>query len=184
MSWRWRRRSRSTARRTPTRVVWIVFQGRLKKVRGSQLRHASETEKDIANANTALTLPWTFTTVVGLLEKGTYDDYTNKEVRGRSASGTRTPNRGRSRSRARSVPREGSQPALWQPPPRIAGEPRGEASSASLRQPAPVPRNLVVKGSVRLDLQSRRPQAPQILPGKLRKSEAAVQFFLTCWTSQ
>ena len=88
----------------PTRVVWIVPQKQLKKVRGSQLRHASETERDIANANTALTLPWTFTTVVGLLEKGAYDDYTNEETRGRSAFGTRTPGRRRGRSRARSVP--------------------------------------------------------------------------------
>ena len=98
--------------RTPTRVVWIVPQKRLKKVHGSQLRHASETERDIANANTALTLPWTSATVVGLLEKGAYDDYTNEETRGRSAFGTRTPGRGRSRSRARSVPREASQGAL------------------------------------------------------------------------
>ena len=42
--------------------------------------------------------------------------------------------------------------------------------------------NLVVKSSVLLDFQSHRPR--QILPGKLRKREAAVQFFLTCWTSQ
>ena len=142
------RSSCMTPKKVPTltrKVLWmlssalgsstlaIVSQGRLKKVHGTQLRHASETERDIANANTALTLPWTFTTVVGLLEKGTYDDYTNEKFRGRSASGARTPGRGRSRSRARSVPREGSQ--------------------AALRQPLSVPRpleNLVVKQPVSL----------------------------------
>ena len=43
--------------RLPSRIIWIVSQGRLKKVHGDQLRHASDVERGIANATEATTLP-------------------------------------------------------------------------------------------------------------------------------
>ena len=69
--------------RTPSSVVWIVAQGRLKKFHPSQLRHASETERDVAALNQ--------TTTLGLINAGEYDDFTNP--RQRSCGRDRGPSR-------------------------------------------------------------------------------------------
>ena len=77
-------------------VVWLIANGRLKKAHTSQLRHASERERLIAEANPAPTLPWTFTSLGTLLSPGQYEDLMQDEherlqrprgkVRGRSES--------------------------------------------------------------------------------------------------
>ena len=64
------------ATRAPSNIVWIITQGRLKKTHSSQLRHASEREKLIAEATDAPTLPWTFTSLGRTLQKGEYEDLT------------------------------------------------------------------------------------------------------------
>ena len=75
--------------RARTTIVWFIAQGRLKKAHSSQLRHASERKKEIAEATLALTMPWT-------LSQGQFEDLTAeaavRPARGRSA----TPARGRS----------------------------------------------------------------------------------------
>ena len=69
------------ATRAPSNVVWIISQGRLKKTHSSQLRHASEREKLIAEATEAPTLPWTFTSLGRTLQKGEYEDLTKEPPR-------------------------------------------------------------------------------------------------------
>lgn len=89
--------------RAAANVVWIVTQGRLKKIHSSQLRHASEREKCIAEATSAPTMPWTFSSLSRTLGQGQYEDLTRQRAlpldRGHSA--TPGDRRGRSRSRAR-----------------------------------------------------------------------------------
>ena len=102
----------------------------------------SVTERGIANANEATTLPWTFSTGVGLLEQGSFDDLTRARP-GRGSSSNPTT-RQRSRSRARSVRREGAQSveALPRQPAEssVPAPPRPhEGVSAEPRQPK-VPR--------------------------------------------
>ena len=46
--------------RTPTHLVWVVCQGRLKKIHADQLRHGSPMETEIANNNVGTTFVWTF----------------------------------------------------------------------------------------------------------------------------
>ena len=91
-------------------VIWIVAGGRLKRCSPSQLRHASEKEKLVAEASHgSVTMPWSFTSLLQCLEKGqfdTYDDEAFEEGHPRqspvaSSFQPRTP--GRSRSRARSA---------------------------------------------------------------------------------
>eukprot|EP00435_Cladocopium_sp_Y103_P026888 s2772_g6.t1 len=69
------------ATRAPSNVVWIISQGRLKKTHSSQLRHASERERLIAEATEAPTLPWTFTSLGRTLQKGEYEDLTKEPPR-------------------------------------------------------------------------------------------------------
>lgn len=88
--------------RAPTTVVWFIAQGRLKKAHSSQLRHASDREKEIAESTLAPTMPWTFTSLGRTLSQGQFEDLTMEtfmrpSTRGRSA----TPARGRSRSRGK-----------------------------------------------------------------------------------
>ena len=61
------------------------------------MRHASEREKLIDEANGTVTLPWTFSSLTELMKKGQYDDLTRKPI----SNPTRNELRGRSRSRAR-----------------------------------------------------------------------------------
>ena len=55
--------------------VWIVASGRIKKAHTSQLRHASETEKLIAEASDPVVYPWTMTSLAAM-NKGAYEDLT------------------------------------------------------------------------------------------------------------
>ena len=94
--------------RRPGHVVWIVAGARLKRCSPHQLRHASEQEKLIAETAGAVTMPWSFTSVLSQVERGQfdrYDDLTFEEnhPRQRPAESSFVPRTPRSRSRARSV---------------------------------------------------------------------------------
>ncbi|CAE7708420.1 RE2, partial [Symbiodinium microadriaticum] len=75
-------------------IVWAVCNGRLKKFHHSQVRHASETERLVAEGSNAVAFPWTFASLADLLEKGSYDDESIPRHRPRGRS--RTPARSRS----------------------------------------------------------------------------------------
>eukprot|EP00439_Symbiodinium_sp_Y106_P014973 s9774_g2.t1 len=62
------------ASRRPSLIIWAVAGGRLKRFHASQLRHASESERLVAEATSAVSLPWTMTSLSKLMAKGTYDD--------------------------------------------------------------------------------------------------------------
>ena len=62
--------------RKPSAHVWIVASGRIKKAHTSQLRHASETEKLIAEASDPVVFPWTMTSLAATMNKGAYEDLT------------------------------------------------------------------------------------------------------------
>ncbi|CAJ1341230.1 unnamed protein product [Effrenium voratum] len=61
--------------------IWIISQGTLKKVHRNQLRHASETERLIAENTDVAGMPWTFTQLVSQLNKGEFDDLTQGSLR-------------------------------------------------------------------------------------------------------
>ena len=75
-------------------IVWAVCNGRLKKFHHSQVRHASETERLVAEGASGVAFPWTFASLADLLEKGSYDDESFPRFRARGRS--RTPARSRS----------------------------------------------------------------------------------------
>ncbi|OLP85639.1 putative transposon protein [Symbiodinium microadriaticum] len=75
-------------------IVWAVCNGRLKKFHHSQVRHASETERLVAEGASGVAFPWTFASLADLLEKGSYDDESLPRFRTRGRS--RTPARSRS----------------------------------------------------------------------------------------
>ena len=60
--------------RRPSAYVWAVAGGRLKKFHSTQLRHASEQERLIADATTIASMPWTFASLQKLMGKGVCDD--------------------------------------------------------------------------------------------------------------
>ena len=64
--------------RRPGTIVWAVCDGRLKKFHHSEVRHASETERLVAQG---LAFPWTFSALTALLEEGAYDDETKMRAR-------------------------------------------------------------------------------------------------------
>ena len=121
--------------RAAANVVWIVTQGRLKKIHSSQLRHASERERCIAEATSAPTMPWTFSSLSRTLGQGQYEDLTSQrplpQDRGRSA----TPVRGRGRSRSRA--RQGEESTTTPMPPDQLTSPTtpftGQPASAQLQ---------------------------------------------------
>ena len=59
----------------PASVVWIVANGRLKRCSPHQLRHCSEKEKRMAEASEAVTMPWSFNSLLHLVQKGEYQRY-------------------------------------------------------------------------------------------------------------
>ena len=59
----------------PGSVVWIISSGRLKRTSPQQLRHASEKERLLAEASGAVTVPWTFTSLLHLVERGQFDRF-------------------------------------------------------------------------------------------------------------
>ena len=78
-------------------TAWLVANGRLKKAHTSQLRHASERERLVAEANLAPTMPWTFTSLGGMLDQGQYEDLLKEEAK--ATQSRRRERRGRSHSR-------------------------------------------------------------------------------------
>ena len=99
--------------RAATSIVWIITQGRLKKIHSSQLRHSSERERAIAEATEAPTTPWTFSSLGRTLTQGQYEDLTqsfHRQPAGPRTPRTRslTPGRPRRRSRSRGGQRQGS----------------------------------------------------------------------------
>ena len=72
--------------RKPSALIWAICNGRLKKFHQSQVRHASETERLVAEGATGMAFPWTFSTLSDLLDRGSYDDETiiRSRTRGRS----------------------------------------------------------------------------------------------------
>ena len=98
--------------RKPAAVVWIIVAGKLKRCSPHQLRHCSERERLIAEASEAVSTPWSFTSLLHLVEKGQFqkfDDleldeshpaFRERELR-RSESQPVQASRARSRSRAR-----------------------------------------------------------------------------------
>ena len=97
--------------RKPGSIVWIVAAGRLKRCSPQQLRHCSEHEKILAESTEAVTMPWSFNSLMHLVERGQferYDDVVEEERNPvqRDRRDRLGPVRGRSRSRARA----GSEP--------------------------------------------------------------------------
>ena len=98
--------------RKPGGIVWIVAASRLKRCSPHQLRHCSEREKILAEASGAITLPWSFSSLLHLVEKGQFerfDDLIEDEFNPAFRERQIRSERGRSRSRARSVPVERAQ---------------------------------------------------------------------------
>lgn len=117
----------------------MVAAGRLKRCSPQQLRHCSEREKILAEASGAITLPWSFSSLLHLVEKGQFeqfddlvDDEQNPAFRERQSRSERST---RSRSRAKSVPvksersKQESTTTAKEAEPRKAGSPRGERRS-------------------------------------------------------
>ena len=95
--------------RSASSSIWIISQGRLKKVHRNQLRHASETERLIAENTDVAGMPWTFTQLVSQLNKGEFDDLTQGSLK--LGLKQRSELRGRSRSRLR-MERRSSEPKI------------------------------------------------------------------------
>ncbi len=93
----------------PGSTVWIIGGGRLKRCSPFQLRHCSDREKLLAESSEAVTMPWSFNTLMHLVERGqfeTIDDLQTDELapEHREAA-VRSAGRSRSRARAVSEPR-------------------------------------------------------------------------------
>ena len=95
----------------PASVVWIVASGKLKRCSPTQLRHCSEKERLIAEASQAVVTPWSFSSLLHLVERGQFQRYDDLELdedqpsfreRELRSSSQPAPSsvRGRSRSRA------------------------------------------------------------------------------------
>ena len=116
--------------RASTNIIWIIAGSKLKKAHSSQLRHASERERLIAEATEAPTLPWTFSALSKSLSQGEYEDLTKEPKRTRTSATTRTatPSGHRSRSRGPRVRAEPSEvPGPSQVPPDAQQAPADES---------------------------------------------------------
>ena len=94
------------ATRKPGSIVWLTAAGRLKRCSPHQLRHCSEREKILAEASSAVSTPWSFTSLLHLVEKGqfeVFDDMVQDEeqpsFRERESQPRASERRVRSRSR-------------------------------------------------------------------------------------
>ncbi|CAJ1329999.1 unnamed protein product, partial [Effrenium voratum] len=101
--------------RSASSSIWIISQGRLKKVHRNQLRHASETERLIAENTDVAGMPWTFTQLVSQLNKGEFDDLTQGSLK--LGLKQRSELRGRSRSRLRMERRSSEAKIPFKPEP-------------------------------------------------------------------
>ena len=95
--------------RRPSAIVWGIAGGRLKRFHASQLRHSSEAERLIAESTTAVSMPWTMTSLTRLLNKGSFDN----ETKAKRRSWPKTPKGKRELRRAA----EGARPRLPPEPP-------------------------------------------------------------------
>ena len=109
------RSSDDSAARKPGSIVWLIVAGRLKRCSPQQLRHCSEREKLLAENSEAVSMPWSFNSLMHLVERGQFqrydevaDDDDNPDARLREAR-QRAPRVARSRSRP--VERSRSRPA-------------------------------------------------------------------------
>ena len=94
--------------RKPGSVVWIVAGGRLKRCSPQQLRHCSEREKILAEASGAISTPWSFTSLLHLVEKGQFrrfDDHIEDEGNPAFREREFRPDASRGRSRSRPMSR-------------------------------------------------------------------------------
>ena len=66
------RSSDDSESRKPGSIVWLIVAGRLKRCRPQQLRHCSEREKLHAENSEAVTMPWSFNSLMHLVERGQY----------------------------------------------------------------------------------------------------------------
>ena len=69
------RASASPDTRKPGSVVWVIAGGRLKRCSPHQLRHCSEKEKLLAEASEAVTMPWSFNSLMSMVERGQYEKF-------------------------------------------------------------------------------------------------------------
>ncbi|CAE7207895.1 GIP [Symbiodinium sp. CCMP2592] len=99
------------ASRRPSLIVWAIAGGRLKRFHASQLRHASEAERLVAEATSAVSMPWTMTSLSKLMSKGTYDD----EARPRRKHWPKTRDEKRKR-RMTNLPKATATSPTTQPP--------------------------------------------------------------------
>ena len=125
--------------RAATSIVWIITQGRLKKIHSSQLRHSSERERAIAEATEAPTTPWTFSSLCRTLTQGQYEDLTqsfHRQPAGPRTPRTRslTPGRPRKRSSSRGGTRR-QESRLEQEPLSVVNE--GQPSQLPSSPPLP-----------------------------------------------
>ena len=93
----------------PGSTIWVICAGRLKRCSPHQLRHCSDRERVLAEQSEALTMPWSFNSLMHLVERGQFqrfddvqDDEDLPEYRSREA-------RQEKRARSRSVPPRGKQ---------------------------------------------------------------------------
>ena len=89
----------------PGSTVWIIGGGRLKRCSPFQLRHCSDRENLLAESSEAVTMPWSFNTLMHLVERGQFETLDDLQADEKSPEHREAAVRrdGRSRSRARAV---------------------------------------------------------------------------------
>ena len=119
--------------RKPGSIVWVIAAGRLKRCSPHQLRHCSDRERIIAEASEAVTTPWSFNSLIHLLEKGQYEKYddhvedeNNPVFREREE---RERARGRSRSRVRAASEKPKKQEKTPQRPQQDSEPKGQGQT-------------------------------------------------------
>ena len=147
--------------RKASAIVWAVCNGRLKKFHQSQVRHASETERLVAEGSSGAHFPWTFSALTELLDKGAYDDETIPRLRGPRGR-SRTPARSRSVppvSRRRLEPQEGPEIPVPAPVPQPVCETQEENDGEEEMIPVPPDR-----GDKRLEPEPPEDDDMELLP--------------------
>lgn len=122
----------------PGSVVWLIAAGRLKRCSPQQLRHCSDRERILAEASEAVTTPWSFNSLIHLLEKGQYEkfddhveDEDNPVFREREE---RARSRARSRSRARAASEQPKKHEKTPQRPQKDPEPKGQGQQEERKQ--------------------------------------------------
>ena len=117
------------ATRKPGSVVWVIAGGRLKRCSPHQLRHCSEREKLLAEASEAITIPWSFNSLMHLVERGQFEkfddldeDDQNPQYRMRSATPARKKRSSSVPQEQRKTPKGPQQDAKGQEPAQVGGQ--------------------------------------------------------------